>query len=380
MATDDEEVNFRQTQMLEHLASAGQWERLFEMGRPMLADDPENARTHYLLAIAAVELSDLDAAQHHIDAILHFEPEIAAHHRIQAVCFGRRNRHLLAKLAFEEALRLEPENGQTWSEFAWNCLQRGDHQSAREAMLKARSILPESIDLERLETAIASDSYNENRLTAWEEIEALETSLRLDPEDIGTMYQLGHVYLHDLCDGPRAEEWFQRALKIDPTDRDLQKGLMRAVRLRDPVLRVLNWPLHTCKKASRWFSDQFERERTRLVLLSPILFPLGILALAGISLWSVFLFLPGKLYEYLTVSEAMKTATGRGSVDASAIQRLPIAIRLSLCLLLGGAFVVGVFWFFTNPAARPYHDLLLGGGLMIAFIVGIWISAKRAES
>ena len=57
-----------------------------------------------------------------------------------------------------------------------------------------------------------------DRLTAWEQLESLESLMRLDPEDDQTIFLIASLYLDELGSGRDAAEWIRKALAIDPTN------------------------------------------------------------------------------------------------------------------------------------------------------------------
>ena len=378
MATDHDAAEFRESQILEHLAESGQWERVLSTGHQILGSDPENSRAHYLSAIAALELEDKKTAEMHVESLIRLEPEIASARYLQAICFQKRNRDLLAKNALEEALRLDPHDSQIWIAFAWNCVNRGDFRTAREAAIQARALQPESIQIEQIEAAIGGMSDAADRLTAWEQIESLEHSLRLDPEDDQTMSLIASLYLDELGRGREAAEWLRQALAIDPTNREYQNSFARALRRQDPVLRFLNWPIHLTQHTFRLAEHFFAHRPLWVCAGALLLLPLLIALMTALAIWCVFLFVPGKVYEYLTLSEIRKTIAG--GADLSGIHRLPNWARLIVALVISLSFMGGTLWIFTAAVARPYLETSLGIATLLAAVLGIYFSARKDQA
>jgi len=376
MSSDADSTDFSQERMIRHFVDAERWDRVLETGPQLLASEPENTYVHSMMALSALEVDDLALAKRHVNATIRLAPEDPGSHLIQSRYFARRGRILYAKKSLEEALRLDPENSAIWCEFGWNCLYRGDVRSAREACDQARSLAPNNASLENLAASIDGASEDSDRISAYEKIEAYQASLRFDPDNVATFYNIGHTYLEDLDDGKNARHWFQQAAALDPLDRDIHRALLKSIRRCDPVLRVINWPWNISRRAAN-FGEEFSAKRPVLSYsLVLFLFPVGIFFLILLSMWAVFLYLPGKLYEWMTAAEASRKASD-GSVRVSGIYRIPLWIRLTLCFVLNLGFISAMWLFFTHPEAKNYHDTVIGGGMIVGIIIGVWISAVR---
>ena len=377
MASDAEVFSDKLERMFAHLVEAEQWERILELGPQLLSNDPENWFVHAMMAQAALEVDEkLKQARLHGNAALRIEPEESFSHLLMARIHRKANRLLDAKRSLLEALKFEPEDADLWQEFGWNCYQRGDFITAREAVKQARSFKPNDSSIENLATAVAGLADDESRLDVYDQIEGYERALRHDPEDATVMHNIGQVYLQDLDDGKNAEEWFRKAAQIDPNQPQFREGLIAAIRRRDPILRVLNFPWNWSKRAFRVGERWQAKKRWLIILLIPLSPIIGALLISGLAIWAVFLFGPAKLYEWLTVTEAMKKAGGVSSYNRG-IHRPPFLLRLLIFLSIVPVFIGAVGWFFTAPAAKAYHDIIIGGGSIIATAFGIWWSAKR---
>ncbi|NNE93339.1 MAG: hypothetical protein HKN23_16975 [Verrucomicrobiales bacterium] len=377
MASEHDVIQDRLIRMFQHLAESEQWDRLLELGPQILAQDPENFYVHATLAQAALQTDDdLNRARLHAKAALASEPEEPFAHLVTARVHRKANRMLDAKRSLLDALKFDPEDSGLWHEFGWNCYERGDYITAREAVKQARSLAPNDASIENLATVVASVAPDQDRLDAFDQIEALEETLRLDPENESVMHNIGQVYLQELDDAKNAEEWFRRAAAIDPTSRMIQKGLIAAIRRRDPVLRVLNFPKHLGLRVFRTGQRWIAKKMWLILVLLPLLPFVAALLMVAATFWAVFLAAPAKLYEWLTITEVLKKAGGVTGYRRG-IHRLPFWVRFFGFLAIFPLFLWAVWWFCTAPEAKVYHDALIGGSMILGFAIGIWWSAKR---
>lgn len=376
MSSDADRFAFAREEMISHLVEAERWDRVLELGPEILGSEPENGYVHSMMALSALMTDDFERAKRHVDATMQLAPESAFSHLLQARYFRKRGRILYSKNSLVEALRLEPENSSIWCEYGWNCLHRGDVRSAREACDQARSLAPNSIELESLAIAIGGASEDADRISVYEQIEQMQASLRFDPENESVMFNIGLIYLEELDDGRSALHWFRQAAAIDPQDEQIRDAILKAARRCDPVLSVINFPWNILRRIGNYSSEFWAKRPVLSCLLAPILIIPATLMMVVFSLWAVFLFVPGKLYGWMTTAETLGKIA-HSPVPFGGIYRIPLWIRLCLCVVVNLVFLAAVWTFLTHPAARNYHDLVIGGGMIIAMIVGIWISAVK---
>lgn len=376
MASDQESAAFRQLKIFDHLVEAGQWERVIDLAPQILCDDPDNVHIHNMLTIAGLEVEDYPLARHHSDQSIRLAPEDALPHRLRARYLRAINRPLLAKSSILQALSIDPEDASVWAEYGWNCYERGDLHTARHACETARSLAPENLNTELLETAIEGAIDDPNRLSAFDQIEAYQKSLRLDPECAATHFNIGTTYLHQLDDGKNAAAWLRKAAALEPKNRDFQRELQKAICRCDPVLKIINSPLHLIKRCGWYVENLRAKHPYGIILALPVLIPLCFAGLILGGLWAAFLYLPGMLYRYLAWSEIIQKATG-GERPLQGIYRLPLSIRIGIFLLISIPFSLAVFTLFTDPNWKSKADTLIGGGMILGMIIGIWVSAKK---
>ncbi|MDF1753982.1 MAG: tetratricopeptide repeat protein [Verrucomicrobiales bacterium] len=376
MASDQESAAFRQLKIFDHLVEAGQWERVIALAPQILCDDPDNVHIHNMLTIAGLEVEDYPLARHHSDQSIRLAPEDALSHRLRARYLRAINRPLLAKSSILQALSIDPEDASVWAEYGWNCYERGDLHTARHACETARSLAPENLNTELLETAIEGAIDDPNRLSAFDQIEAYQKSLRLDPECAATHFNIGTTYLHQLDDGKNAAAWLRKAAALEPKNRDFQRELQKAICRCDPVLKIINSPLHLIKRCGWYVENLRAKHPYGIILALPVLIPLCFAGLILGGLWSVFLYLPSLLYRYLFWSEIIQKATGSERPE-TATNRPSFLFRLILFFGISISYWYLVYRFLSEPLWKENADMLIGRVMIIGMIIGIWRSARK---
>ena len=184
--------------------------------------------------------------------------------------------------------------------------------------------------------------------------------------------------MEELGDAANAEECYRRALSINPSDKDYRKYLFKALRRHDPVLRVLNFPINTCRNQWRLLESALHEPGNNLirVLLSPFI---AVLLMLLFTLWGVFLMVPAVIYEILLKKEFDKRS---GNIPLNAkgfagVYRLPFFIRFGVFLIAFAGFVWGVYWVFTSADLKPHLGNILSGLFLLGLVVGFILSARR---
>ncbi len=370
----------KKTLLLSRLVEGGQWERVLEFGGEVLRDDPENGWAHQMMAQAALNVDRPRTARRHAEAALRCEAEDSFSHVLMARVHMRENRLLKAKQSLLDALRLDSQNAEVWLHYGWNCLARGDALSAREVGEQARSLAPLNAEVEGFMATVMNHTHQADRLKGFAAIEEQEKALRLNPENSSIHYFIGRIYLDDLDDADNAEEAFRRALLLDPGESVYREALAEALRRKDWALRILNLPMHLCRKGYRVW-EKYHDKGWALALALPLALVLAGPALMLMAVWIVFLWVPARVYEYLTVTELLKKAGGVERVRGGflGLHGWPFWVRFGLFVVVFAGFVTGVFWLFTAPGMKEVIGNVLGGGMIVLLLVGFWWSARVSK-
>jgi len=215
------------------------WEMAEQQLRLSLAEDPDDAYAHALLALCLIALVKLNAAEAEARQAVHLGPDIAFAHYAHARVLYARNRDQEAVHAIQQALQCDPNDadyysmmaaihfdGRRWSEAlaaAENGLQfDADHTACNN--LRAMAL----VKLGRREEAGAT----------------IEATLSRHPENSVTHANRGWTLLES---GNRAKalEHFKESLRLDPTNAWARDGIVESLKAGNPIyvvmLRYMFW-------------------------------------------------------------------------------------------------------------------------------------------
>ncbi len=331
-----------------------------------LADDPNWASAHALLAVCLNAQGQSPAALQTIRQAIALSPTYAGFHYIHAGILTASNQLPAAQRAIAEALRLDPEDPDAYARQA--SIQYA--QSAYEAALRSTA---QGLQLEAMHIGCMN-----LRLLALMQLRQLDqaetdvqTALRHAPENAWSHAIQGWIALHR-SRIPAALESFRTALQIEPDLDWARQGLLEALKARHGFYRaVLQFDL--------WRSRMGRGEQVALggLMLIPqiraiYLLLLGCIALSQpISTFLLSLDPYGKLM--LTRSEL---AANRWTMAAlgTAIGSITISvITQQIGWLLGGTalwlMAYGAWHLRYGPITWPDrlgHSAMVIGGLMAA--------------
>ncbi|MEN1680876.1 MAG: tetratricopeptide repeat protein [Planctomycetota bacterium] len=212
-----------------------------ELGQA-LANDPDNAWPHALLAVClASRDSHAEASEHGRQAIA-IEPDSADIRRLVArVELGRNNLDGAEQL-FSEAIELDPYESDSFSGRAAVHAQRKHWRKAMEDVDRALELDPDSLEAINLR-ALTNRGLGRPEAGAGDLAEAL----RLDPNDAASHANLGWAYL-ERRQLNQAETHFREALKLNPELEWARVGVLETIKSKFPVYRwVLGYFLWMAK-------------------------------------------------------------------------------------------------------------------------------------
>lgn len=138
------------------------------------------------------------------------EPGNALAHAILGEAYGNLKQYSQAVETFQTALRLNPEDAETWYNLGNTYSSLNQISQAMDANRRALRLNPE------LAVAWYSLGLGYQRLKQYPQaVDAYRTALRLNPEDAMAWNNLGYIYGH-LNQLSQAVEAFQAALRINP--------------------------------------------------------------------------------------------------------------------------------------------------------------------
>lgn len=389
--------------------------------RRVLADDPQDAVAHAILATALARGGTLDEATREAETAVGLAPDLAFAHHTLASVLAERNRHEAAARAVEEAVRLDPKAVDTHVLLAAIRHAQGRYAEAVAAADRALALEPAHAG------ALNVRSMALVQLGRRDEAHAgLDAALARDPEDPLSHATRGWALL-DQGERERALEHFREALRLDPGQEWARRGIVEALKARHALyglmLRYFLWmgKLTGRTQLGIWIGGWLLVRALRGVArenpaLAPVIWPL-------LGLYLLFLFLTwtadplftlllrldrfgrhallpeqvrastwvGATLAAAAVAAAAGLLTGSVAALALAVFALLLVVPLSATfqcdpgwprwvmggytslLAAGAAIVVAV----AALTSRPALPTALGGGLalLLGVVVSTWLGA-----
>ena len=201
--------------------------------RQALADDPNEARAHALLAMCFVERDALDEAASEAGMAIHLEPDSPFAHYVMAVVLNKRRRYREALAAIDESLRLNPYDADSHALKATVHLHQNRWRDAARSAEEGLGVDPDHVGCTNLRAMalVQLGQREEAGLT-------IDAALARDPENAFSHANQGWTLLH--AGRPQqAMEHFREALRINPQLEFARQGIVEAMKARNPIYRVL---------------------------------------------------------------------------------------------------------------------------------------------
>ncbi len=215
------------------LAEQGRFEMAEAEVRRHLAEVPDHAFGHALLALCLITRESWGEATTEAQQAIALQPDLAFAHFIQARVLRGRNRTDEALATVMEAIRIDGCD----ADFFWllGALKAdvGAWAQALEAAERGLQVDAEHVDCANLR-ALALVHLGRRG----EAGQALDAALSKDPENSTTHANVGWTRLHE--SRPReALESFREALRLDPENEWARAGIVEALKARNPVYGLL---------------------------------------------------------------------------------------------------------------------------------------------
>jgi len=197
-----------------------------------LAQQPDNAIAHGLLAQCLIHREQFAEATEHAETAVAYAPDTAWPYRILCrVCFGRNDING-AQSAVEQAIAIDPLDADNHVMMGRVHFVQARWQMALESAMTALKTKPENVDAINLK-AECYRKLGRRELAADE----LGTALSVDPENAETHASLGWLALHN---GNRtdAKKHFREALRLDPELESARAGVIEAIKAWNPAYRL----------------------------------------------------------------------------------------------------------------------------------------------
>lgn len=199
----------------------------------LVAQDPTDARARVLLSICLAAREDRDGAEREARAAIGANPAYAAAHDNLASVLLKRNDLVGAEAAAREALRLDADDADFHLGLAHVLAARTRWAEALGAVESALALDPGHVGANNLRAHVL---LHLNR--RGEAGRAIDSTLARDPENPATHAHKGWALLH-AGDPKGAQAHFRESLRLNPTGEMARKGLVEALKARNPAYRLL---------------------------------------------------------------------------------------------------------------------------------------------
>jgi tetratricopeptide (TPR) repeat protein len=328
-------------ELLAHLASAGQWQRVETLARELLGRDPSSPPAHTFLAWSLIVQDRAPQSWPSIEFLLSATPDEAQPHLLAAQFYARAEKWAQVEAHANCVLEIDPHDAQA-------CLMKGISlgsrlrlNEAQQWIDRAREIDPDSEAIAVYQTRLRG-AVDQSASVAWQQVRRLEELLAVNPESAATWNALGDVYLQ-LEQPAKAEECYRECLRLGPGDRDYQLDLFRAVAARSVLYRTVALPLSACRLLATYVGHL--HFRPSLLLWVVLGFKAFLMFLAWLAVTAPLFVPPAKLFEWLLLAEVqpLAGASDRRMRLRGLITRVPYSARIVAFLLVAVCFWTVVF-------------------------------------
>ncbi len=217
--------------------------------RAELAEDPENSAAHAILALILSDKGKPAEALKAAQRAVSLGPELPFCHFAMSLVLEAQEKHAAAVGAVCEAIRLDPEDADYHGQLASIRLGQEKWKSALRSAENGLRLDPEHTDCLNYRAMALM------RLGRKEEAdEAARSALAGAPDDAELHATRGWTLL-DASRHKQAIESFREALRLDPESERARRGIIAALKARNPayrlLLRYLLWMSRLSGKA-RW--------------------------------------------------------------------------------------------------------------------------------
>lgn len=212
---------------------AGKVELARELVADVLAAEPEHAGAFELLAEIAVAGGELDLALEHVERSIALDPQSCNAYQTLAFLRLQRDEYKKARAAIGVALRLHPDGAAHLAMAAEVETVLGHWSRALEFADAGLGVDPMHRECLNLRSLALQQLGRKDEAGA-----TIKVALRGAPDDARTHWTKGVLSLHGGA-SKEALEHFREALRQDPNNEVARRGLLHALRSKNPVYRGL---------------------------------------------------------------------------------------------------------------------------------------------
>lgn len=215
------------------LVQQQRWELAEKELRLCLADDPNRAEGHSLLALCLIQRKQFDEATREAKEGVHLAPENAAAHYMLSRVYYERNQFTEAEESAREALRLDPFDADYFGWLARILFTRRRWHEALDAADQGLALDGEHVDCANLR-AMALVKLG-RKLDAENTI---GSALERNPENADSHANLGWTLLEQR-QPEKALHHFREALRLEPNMEWARLGIIEAMKSRYLIYRLI---------------------------------------------------------------------------------------------------------------------------------------------
>lgn len=207
--------------------------------RQLLAQSPENAMAHAMLAMALTAQDRSKEAVAEARRAVGLAPNMPYCHYVLSMVLLHSDQYPDALASINEALRIDPEEADYYEIMGKIYMSMDDWNHALDAARKGLSIDPQNVDCANLEAMALVHLGRQGEAGI-----AIEAALRKDPENAVTHANLGWADLH----GGKHQDalvHFREALRLNPNLEWARRGIIESMKARNilyrPILAYFLW-------------------------------------------------------------------------------------------------------------------------------------------
>lgn len=239
--------------------------------RLVLAEDPQDARSHALLAGALVAQDQVDNAMVEAKEAVGLDPTCDLGFFIMSLVHMEKGRFKESKQALDEAIQIDPNYAPYYAHAANLALLQQKWQDARTWAETGLTHDPEDIDcinaLARAQLQIGDIEQSAG---------SLERALELDPENAYTHCNMGWLLVRR-NQPEKAIEHLKESLRIDPNFELARECIAEALKARSPVYYMI-------LKGNLWLMEMPVKVRIAILVAWFLIKPLRLILLIFILL------------------------------------------------------------------------------------------------
>lgn len=198
-----------------------------------LVSSPNDADAHALLGLCLSHREAWQDATSAAEQAIHLAPDEPFPHYVRAAILNQRQRYPEAEASVREAIALDPFDAPMFAMLSQICFNQRRWQDALTAAEQGLAIDAESADCTNLR-AMALVKLGRKMQAS----EAIQTALERNPEDADTHANMGWTRVEQ-GRYDEALHHFREALRLEPDSDWARRGIIEALKARNPIYRVM---------------------------------------------------------------------------------------------------------------------------------------------